>query len=558
MISDDNMHLQDLPPAGICCAIIGTGTLPVQCADWLQHSGFNIAYVIAGDEHLRSWARANAIPCGEKAADIVGQFSNLWIDYLFSIANPELLKEEHLKAVGTLAINYHDGPLPKYAGSNATAWAIIQQEARHAITWHEMVSKVDAGRILIQEWIDVTSRDTALSLNLKCYESAVESFKRLSVQIKKSDVRFQEQDQAERLFIPQSRRPHALGVLDWNQSASRLDAMIRGLTFGSYYNPLTLPKIYLEEDFLVVGDSEVRTGTLNRQPGEITEIDEDFVQVATDSGELRLHLLSSSSGHPLTIHDLMDGLGWQVGHQLPKLEEQQSEDLNRFSSVVGSEEPWWRRRLLSAKPFQLSSTFTKPGVENAASDSNSIASIPIETGPLPGNLEVEPELLLIATFATYLFRIEESAEIHLSFLDKQRDQKPEKPGGLFESVAPLLLTFNESDTTWDVVNRIGTELKLIRQKSAYAKDLILRDPDLRNRDLRFQAGIFLGTAESDIAANLKSQLCLVITPDHKASFVFEPKILSEDAVRRMAEHLRHLVNEMAQKPTSPIVSLNLL
>ena len=34
------------------------------------------------------------------------------------------------------AVNFHDGPLPAYAGLNAPVWAILNREATHGITWH--------------------------------------------------------------------------------------------------------------------------------------------------------------------------------------------------------------------------------------------------------------------------------------------------------------------------------------------------------------------------------------------------------------------------------------
>ena len=39
-------------------------------------------------------------------------------------------------------VNYHDAPLPRYAGMHATSWELMHGETRHAVTWHEVVAEV--------------------------------------------------------------------------------------------------------------------------------------------------------------------------------------------------------------------------------------------------------------------------------------------------------------------------------------------------------------------------------------------------------------------------------
>ena len=55
------------------------------------------------------------------------------------------------------AINFHDGPLPGYAGLNVTTWALLAGEREHAVTWHLMTADVDAGEIVATR---VRSRST--------------------------------------------------------------------------------------------------------------------------------------------------------------------------------------------------------------------------------------------------------------------------------------------------------------------------------------------------------------------------------------------------------------
>src|SRR5439155_12124948 len=79
--------------------------------------------------------------------DLVAAFKAVPFDYLFSIANMHIIPNEIFTLPRRFAINFHDGPLPRYAGVHATSWALIHQERHHAVSWHEVGDLVDGGRI---------------------------------------------------------------------------------------------------------------------------------------------------------------------------------------------------------------------------------------------------------------------------------------------------------------------------------------------------------------------------------------------------------------------------
>ena len=55
-------------------------------------------------------------------------------DYLFSVLNEKILQTKYLKMVKKYSINFHDGPLPKYAGLFSSTWAIYN-EKEHGVCW---------------------------------------------------------------------------------------------------------------------------------------------------------------------------------------------------------------------------------------------------------------------------------------------------------------------------------------------------------------------------------------------------------------------------------------
>jgi methionyl-tRNA formyltransferase len=112
------------------CFILGEGTPPIQCAAILLDREHTIYGMISSDVAVRDWAQERGIPhIDPKNKDIVTFLSQHPFDYLFSIINMYILPKRILELPRRGAINFHDAPLPRYAGSYATSWAIMQGES---------------------------------------------------------------------------------------------------------------------------------------------------------------------------------------------------------------------------------------------------------------------------------------------------------------------------------------------------------------------------------------------------------------------------------------------
>ncbi|HXL99854.1 MAG TPA: formyltransferase family protein, partial [Rhizomicrobium sp.] len=76
-----------------------------------------------------------------------------------SIGVPYVLSRRVLE-IPRLALNVHNGLLPKYRGHFATFWEVLEREPRYGVTVHRMAAKVDAGAIVAQQtlgWDEATS-----------------------------------------------------------------------------------------------------------------------------------------------------------------------------------------------------------------------------------------------------------------------------------------------------------------------------------------------------------------------------------------------------------------
>ncbi|OLC94173.1 MAG: hypothetical protein AUH86_15110 [Acidobacteria bacterium 13_1_40CM_4_58_4] len=183
------------------CFIIGDGSLTIRCADILQKEGHEIRGIITSNPDVKSWASANGSPHLDYSPDVLAAMREEPFDYLFSIVNIRLLPGEMVALPRRGAINFHDGPLPRYAGVHATSWALMNRERTHGVTWHFIGDIIDGGQILKQHHFQVSENETAYSLNMMCFEAGAQTFSALVRELAGGTARPREQDLRHRNYL---------------------------------------------------------------------------------------------------------------------------------------------------------------------------------------------------------------------------------------------------------------------------------------------------------------------------------------------------------------------
>jgi polyketide synthase PksJ len=298
------------------CALIGDGSLLVQCAQQLIDNGHHVNVIISADLSAKKWAESNNIPTIAPQKEIYSSYlSSVNFDYLFSIVHLEIIPKDVLDMAKKLSINYHDALLPAYAGIHATSWSLINQERTHGVTWHEMLPVVDEGRILVQRLVDAELGDTAFSLNLKCYEAAIESFNELIHGLAKDELELVTQDLSKRTYFSKYQRPENLSMIPWQHSAESVQAFINGLDFGNYDNPLATAKFYCGERFFCVDEVAIAKEKSRGNAGIIYLTEQGELRVTTGTQDVILVRLKHLNGkqvdpqdviQPNTFYNLLD------------------------------------------------------------------------------------------------------------------------------------------------------------------------------------------------------------------------------------------------------------
>ena len=150
-------------------------------------------------------------------------------DVLFSIANLRVLPQRLLDRAA-IAINFHDGPLPGYAGLNVTTWALLAGEPEHAVTWHLMTADVDGGDVVALERFPIRPDDTAFSLNARCYEAAIATFPGIVDALVAGTLTTTPQPPGERRVFRRFERPAA--IVDPTDDVDDIDRVVRAMSLG--------------------------------------------------------------------------------------------------------------------------------------------------------------------------------------------------------------------------------------------------------------------------------------------------------------------------------------
>ncbi len=338
-------------PHSLRTVLIGSDSLLVQCGEMLLREGHSIAHVVTDQDRIADWARSQSIEVLDATGDFAAALRDTTFDCLFSITWLSIISDEVLAMPSRYAINFHDGPLPSYAGLYTPAWAIKNGEEKYGVTWHAMVSGVDRGEIFEQEFFDVAPAETSLTINTRCFEAGVASFQRLVQALSAGTLEGTPQDESDRSYFGKFARPHAACNLDWSKPATELEALVRALDFGRYPNPLGTPKLSFQGELVSVTSAEVREGTAT--PGTVVSCNDHEIVVATGKGALALTGFAHACSAPLTAAELIARWSLVSGATFDVFGDEKCQSLTEFNGELARHEAFWTRRLEALEPLEL-------------------------------------------------------------------------------------------------------------------------------------------------------------------------------------------------------------
>lgn len=502
------------------CALIGNESLLIGCADALLARGHQIRAVVSQDADIRAWAVDKGLELLDKPAGLTGGF-----DWLLSIANLTVIPDDVLALAAKGAVNFHDGPLPRYAGLNTPNWALINGEPQHGITWHMIEGGVDEGDILAQRMFDVAADETAFSLNSKCYAAAMDSFGEVVTQLETGDLSRRKQDLSQRRLFRKSDLPAAGGMLDFTRPSAELARLVRALDTGGYWNPLCAAKLRVGETVVLAGSAEIAKGS--GEPGTVLETGKASIKIATGDCALTLSRLTTPAGQPLDISKLV-----KAGDMVPSLTAAEAKALTARLAAVQTGESHWRQRLAAMQPVQVP----------LALDAGGSGSIRREIS-MPAGLSEEHAAAATLAFAL-LSNSGETGDVALSV------EGMEGLPGLISAWVPLQA--RRQDSVAALVEHTAQEIGKARKSGGFAEDLVARDPEIPAQAMP-GIGLMLGrdTAVEGCTAT-------VAVTGGAMALHCDAATLTPDAATLLAARLELVLSAIAGDGNRPVADLPVL
>ena len=176
------------------------------CAD--QHISYRPFIRINDDDH-QQWASSSKI------------------DIIFAVGLSQLLQPNWNNLARLGCIGFHPTFLPKGRGRTPMAWLILEQ-AMGAATYFLLGESTDDGAIFVQEPFSIHTDDDAESAYKKLYRAMNLALDRWLPQLLHGSWDPTPQDESMATWHG-IRRPED-GLINWNQSASKIDRLIKATT----------------------------------------------------------------------------------------------------------------------------------------------------------------------------------------------------------------------------------------------------------------------------------------------------------------------------------------
>ncbi|BBB92536.1 MAG TPA: non-ribosomal peptide synthetase [Methylomusa anaerophila] len=530
------------------CYIIGDGALIIACGRRIIDSGHDICGIITANSKVRNWAGDKSIPCFgyDNYLNLIKQKA---FDYLFSIVNYDVIPEEILALPRKMAINFHDSLLPAYAGIHATSWALINKEIKHGVTWHEMVTGIDMGRILKQEIVEIETDETAFSLNLKCYEASLKAFGKLIAELATDSYSSSLQDINQRTYFSKNKRPSVGCVLSWKSSAEDMSALVRALDFKQYRNKIGLAKLAVKDEYIIIDKLCVTGIKSSHTPGTIVEITDSLVRIATVNNDIEVNSFRTIDGEKLSICDFIKQYNISVKDCLVEIDADKGARISKLYNSICRFEDFWVNQLSCTPPNScpgiVQNGAPKP-IDNYLSVEVPVIQEFINYGKNNGSIFT----CSLAAIGVFLCMLNETTRINMSIGYKELKKELKGLENLFAVNVPMQLDFDCILTFKEACAHVGEKLDTAKQNKTFIRDLIVRYPELKSKSVGYKNKMPVVVEHVSSIKNYShaegSYLSIGISNNVNTwKIVFDEGILNEEKVlilsKAMAEFLKKIV-----------------
>lgn len=238
-------------------------------------------------------------PQNFKSTTEIDELASMQADVMVVVAYGLILPEAVLKTPRYGCINVHASLLPRWRGAAPIQRAIEAGDNESGITIMQMNQGLDTGEMLTKVSCIIESRDTAASLHDKLVDIGKAALLDTLGQIEVGQCHPEPQENTRATYARKLQKSE--GQLDWTLDATTLDRKIRAFNpFPVCYTELGGHRIKIYQAFVLETHS-------SSQPGRITAVSTQGLDVQTGRGTLRIERLQMPGKKVLPVADILRG-----------------------------------------------------------------------------------------------------------------------------------------------------------------------------------------------------------------------------------------------------------
>lgn len=225
----------------VTVTLIGDAEMAVHCLERLLDSGFDVVGCLPAGAAFAERARSLGVRTFEVDA-AVEVLADEPCDWLLSVYNARILPPRVIDHARFGALNFHRGPLPRYAGLYGPTRALLDGASSFGVTWHRLDDGIDTGDIVESEPVSIEPEDTAGTLHERCLDAGRRSFERLLPMLRSDRLVGRPQDRTHRSCFGHSNWSRRGIEIDWRSSVASIRRVVAAHDFGPYENRVGRPR----------------------------------------------------------------------------------------------------------------------------------------------------------------------------------------------------------------------------------------------------------------------------------------------------------------------------
>jgi methionyl-tRNA formyltransferase len=224
------------------------------------------------------------------------------------VAFGQILTESFLKSFRYGAVNVHGSILPRWRGAAPIQRSIEAGDEESGVTLQRMVRKLDAGDMIGVRRVKIDAEMDAQQLHDELALLGADLLRVELMDYVRGNLAPIPQDEAQVTYAKKIEKNESL--IEWSQSAAQIDRKIRAFIYGpGVHTLLSGKKLKLHKA------SPAKSGASGK-PGQVAEVNEEFIAVVTGQGVLNIFELQPESRNRMKVSDFLKGHALKPGDQL--------------------------------------------------------------------------------------------------------------------------------------------------------------------------------------------------------------------------------------------------